>query len=29
LDKPAVKTAILAEFARRGSRQGQRWEPAR
>jgi radical SAM protein (TIGR01212 family) len=29
LDKPAIKTAVLAEFARRGSYQGQRWEPAR
>jgi radical SAM protein (TIGR01212 family) len=28
LDKPAVKTAILTEFARRGTRQGERWEPA-
>lgn len=28
LDKPAVKTAVLAEFARRGTRQGQRWESA-
>lgn len=26
LDKPAVKAAILAEFARRGSRQGDRFE---
>ena len=27
LDKPAVKAAVLAEFNRRGTRQGQRWEP--
>jgi uncharacterized protein len=26
LDKPAVKNAVLAEFARRGSRQGNRYE---
>jgi radical SAM protein (TIGR01212 family) len=27
LDKPAVKNAVLAEFARRNARQGDRWEP--
>jgi radical SAM protein (TIGR01212 family) len=27
LDKPAVKNAVLAEFAQRGTRQGHRWEP--
>src|SRR5262249_12348588 len=25
LDKPAVRTAVLAEFARRGTRQGERF----
>ena len=29
LDKPAVKTAVLAEFARRGTWQGQRHAPER
>jgi uncharacterized protein len=28
LDKPAVKTAVLAEFARRNTWQGRNWEPA-
>jgi radical SAM protein (TIGR01212 family) len=28
LDKPAVKTAILSEFAKRGTMQGRRWESA-
>ncbi len=28
LDKPAVKTAVLAEFERRGTWQGRHWEPA-
>jgi radical SAM protein (TIGR01212 family) len=27
LDKPAVKAAVLAEFAKRGTRQGNRWPP--
>ncbi len=29
LDKPAIKNAVLAEFARRGTCQGNRWEPPR
>jgi radical SAM superfamily enzyme len=28
LDKPAVKNAVLGEFARRGTRQGDRYEVA-
>jgi radical SAM superfamily enzyme len=29
LDKPAVKAAVLAEFARRGTRQGAKYDPGR